>query len=288
MAKDDTSFNATGPTVVAFETAPLTESDWPAIGVGVFGSACGVHGVGGTTTINALGVLDDITRNSAPAGVGVNGIGDNEGVRGKGATGVHGVGDGMGVFGEGPVGVHGLGVAAGALEAPGVSGLGAPGVRGTSAGVGTGVGVEGRGGMGVVGEGANTGVSGQGQAAGVRGTSADGCGVIGVSDSNRGGLFQTRLKHRPPQISDHGTRGNEVAPQICLLATELGTPNVQDVLPRAGIAGDLLAVVPRGSRFDRQAVPAQLWFCTRTGSNDSGQLGAIWAPIQLGSPVVVP
>src|SRR5438034_1815824 len=99
---------------------------------------------------------------------------------------------------------------------------------------------------------ADTGVLGRGRVAGVRGTSSDGCGLIGVSDSTRAGLFQTRLRHRPPQIADHGTRGNEVAPQVCLLAPQLDTAKVEDVLPRAGIAGDLLAVLPCASRFDRQ------------------------------------
>jgi hypothetical protein len=288
MADEDSSYNAIGPTVVAFETGPFSVSDWPAIGVGVFGSTCGVHGVGGAALITALGSQDDITRNPAPAGVGVNGLGESEGVRGKGPTGIHGLGDAVGVFGEGAVGVQGLGVAGAALEAPGVSGIGFPGVRGSSAAVGAGIGVEGRGGIGIDGDGADTGVLGKGHVAGVRGTSTDGCGIIGASGSNRAGLFQTELRHRPPQIADHRTRGNEVAPQICLLASQLDTAKVEDVLPRAGIAGDLLAVIPMGSRFDRQGLPAQLWFCVRTGSNDAGQGGATWAPIQLGPTVVVP
>jgi hypothetical protein len=288
MAEEDTSFTAIGPTVVAFEAGPFSEGDWPAIGVGVFGSTCGVHGVGGSVLITALGSQDDITRTPAPPGVGVNGLGESEDVRGKGPTGIHGVGDAIGVFGEGPLGVSGLGVAAGAFEAPGVSGIGSPGVRGPSGAVGAGVGVEGRGGIGVDGDGADTGVLGKGQVAGVRGNSSDGCGVIGASGSNRAGLFQTQLRHRPPQMADHVTRANEVAPQICLLAPQLDTTKVEDVLPRAGIAGDLLAVIPLGSRLHRQGLPAQLWFCVRTGSNEPGLAGATWAPIQLGGTVVVP
>jgi hypothetical protein len=89
-------------------------------------------------------------------------------------------------------------------------------------------------------------------------------------------------------MAAHGIRGNEVAPQICLLAPQLDTAKVEDVLPRAGIAGDLLAVLPLGSRLDRQGLPAQLWFCVRTGSNEPALAGATWAPIQLGGTVVVP
>lgn len=70
MAASDSSFNAEGPTVVAFETI---NNNKQAIGVGVNGSACGVHGEGKQ---NPLG-----TR-MAPQGTGVHGEGDQAGVIG--------------------------------------------------------------------------------------------------------------------------------------------------------------------------------------------------------------
>jgi hypothetical protein len=74
MASTDSSFNATGSTVVAFETLSVGDR---AIGVGVNGTQCGVHGEGGASPLG--------TR-KAPF-----------------ATGVHGHGDLVGVSGEGPL-----------------------------------------------------------------------------------------------------------------------------------------------------------------------------------------
>jgi hypothetical protein len=74
MSESESSFNATGPSVVAFET---TSADTPVLqqfGVSVAGTTCGVYGQG-TTDAQA-------DRRRAPFGIGVLG-------RGK-AVGVHG------------------------------------------------------------------------------------------------------------------------------------------------------------------------------------------------------
>jgi hypothetical protein len=74
MPEGADSFNATGPTVVAFET---TSADTPVLqqfGVSVVGTACGVYGQG------TSGPQKD--RRSSPSGTGVYGRGDTQGVFG--------------------------------------------------------------------------------------------------------------------------------------------------------------------------------------------------------------
>lgn len=125
MGAYDDSFNATGPTTVAFETVADNEPDWASLGVGAFGRRCGVNGV--SMRNPQSGVHRD-----APDLVGVHGLGETEGVQGEGLIGVHGKArvlgpsSGTGFGGRGPVGVVGdnadIGVR-GAGETAGVVGF---------------------------------------------------------------------------------------------------------------------------------------------------------------------
>ena len=86
MAQSEVSFDATGPTFVAFET---TGSSLPAYGVGVYGIENGVRGVAGTKIINELaanGGSSGVTRDLVQTGVGVQGVGDSAG-RSRGQRG---------------------------------------------------------------------------------------------------------------------------------------------------------------------------------------------------------
>src|SRR6516225_5782908 len=74
MSEGSDSFNATGPTLVAFET---TSADVPVLqqfGVSVVGTNCGVYGQGTDG--------DQKDRHRAPAATGVFGRGDTHGVYG--------------------------------------------------------------------------------------------------------------------------------------------------------------------------------------------------------------
>jgi hypothetical protein len=75
MASQDSSFNATGQTFVAFET---TDAGPRAFGVGVNGNQCGVHGEGMAKPLGARAVN--------VSAVGVHGRGDFYGVYGVAGT----------------------------------------------------------------------------------------------------------------------------------------------------------------------------------------------------------
>jgi hypothetical protein len=278
MADTDESFNATGPTVVAFETVSLDWEDVPAFGVAVYGSQCAVNGVQIAETDNTAD-----PQRIGPDGVGVHGLGHSEGVQGEGPVGVHGIGKdpgligtgvgvqgdgaGIGVQGEGPIGVRGKG---GVI---GVDGAGNTGVQGT----GTLVGVEGAGSTGVHGKG-DVGAHGEGRT-GVHGR-GDMTGVLGECRSNRAGVFHTGRDPLP--LVQHSA--SDPSAQILLAAVNVDGL-VQDSLPRAGLAGDLFAVIGGDQRQQRTA---ELWFCIRTGSNDPSQPGATWAQVQFATTVTVP
>jgi hypothetical protein len=122
------------------------------------------------------------------------------------------------------------------------------------------------------------------------GPNGNACGVLGESQNNRAGVFHHRRESSTsnsglPNLAEHVATAGKVAPHICLVAVELADSNVAAVLPRSGIAGDLLAVIPRRAG---QLDEAQLWFCVRTGSNVAGTAGASWSQIRLGNPVDVP
>jgi len=99
MYKSD-SFNSTG-SVVSFETLNNNNQGF---GVSVTGTQCGVYGESSIAPIGTRPSPKDV-----PDGTGVNGQGDNFGVRGRsGDIGVCGRGR-VGVFGEGAsIGVSGL------------------------------------------------------------------------------------------------------------------------------------------------------------------------------------
>jgi hypothetical protein len=261
MTEED-RFVATGPAVVGFEVGPYRQKDWLDLGAGVWGKLSGMVAVGGLDTINALMAVPNpdpnlsdnykITRVPAAPGTGVNGLGDLIGVRGIGREGVRGEGDAVGVHGEG--------------QEWGVRGEGPIGVFGRDRSISTKLHL---------------------QQAGVKGQSNDGFGVIGVSASNRAGVFG--LAANIPNSSGHAI-DTKAVPQICLPAIALDTDDVASELPRAGIAGDLVAVLPPGGGApDSPRAPrAQLWFCVSTGSNDPSETGATWTMIQLGSTITVP
>ena len=251
MPAYDDSFNAEGPTVVAFETVGLTPSDVPAFGVAVFAHQCGVNGV-------ALTDVPAQAHRVAPNLVGVHGLGEVEGVQGEGPIGMHGIGSVGGVQGEGPIGVQGLG------ESEGVHGEGLVGVNGVGINPGSftrGLGVHGEGRIGVQGEG-------------------DTIGVLGFSKLNRAGVFHTGGAVLPSLEKF----ASDPSAQIHLAPVRVRGA-VEGHLPRVGQAGDLLAVVSTGRR---QAAPTELWFCIRSGSDDPAQPGATWAKVQFETTFVVP
>ena len=96
MSSSDDSFNATGSTVVAFETTNNTPSN-QTFGVSVTGTQCGVFG---QSSLSPKSTRPDT--NTVSPGTGVRGYGV--------ALGVHGTSDdGSGVYGWGKRGVEGLG-----------------------------------------------------------------------------------------------------------------------------------------------------------------------------------
>ena len=249
-------FVATGGdhVIVGFETAPVTQSEWLALGAGVWGRQCGVVGVGGLDTINALMAAPNPDPN-VTANEKITRVPALQG------TGVHGLGDLVGVLGDGEVAVMGRGKT---------------GVRGNGAEFG----VHGEGPIGVFGDNRKAPAASQAQGAGVSGQSDHGIGVLGVSRTNRAGVFSSGAG-----IADTSSHEivSKVVPQICLPAILLDPGSVTAQLPRAGIAGDLLAVMPR-----ERGSTAALWFCVSTGQNDPSSPGATWAPVVLGTPVTVP
>jgi hypothetical protein len=78
MASYDSSFNATGPTVVAFETIDPPGPPPRTFGVGVNGSQVGVHGEGMATPLG--------TRAVSVSGIGAHGRGDFYGAYGVAGT----------------------------------------------------------------------------------------------------------------------------------------------------------------------------------------------------------
>jgi hypothetical protein len=82
MASEDSSFNASGPTAVAFET--ITGPEDRAFGVSVVGNVCGVFGQGVRGV--AEGGVDPQDDRTSPRGTGVLGLGDFHGVYGVGAV----------------------------------------------------------------------------------------------------------------------------------------------------------------------------------------------------------
>jgi hypothetical protein len=113
--------------------------------------------------------------------------------------------------------------------------------------------------------------------AGVFGTSLNGTGVVGASEQGRGAVFRS------------GTQNGPLIPQLRLVPHTLAVPaavpaqplmfvpgqTLLAALPRAGLAGDLLATVdPAGS--------CTLWFCVQ---QQVGANAAQWSQVLLGVPL---
>jgi hypothetical protein len=286
-------FTARGPGGAGFRTDEqgLTEFDKLEFGVEATGKLCGVAGF---SESSGNGSSD-----SPGGGVGVFGRGRLVGVQGFSQAGIAGFfrseGSDATIIGfksppepllpnlgeelrSSSVGVLGI-----STEGPGAAGSSAdgPGVQGNS---GNGPGVNGfsnngpgmRGGSnagegGVFESNLNVGVQGtnhQGESPGVRGVNKTGTGFGGVfisggSGSRGSGGGVLGVGGNGPGGSFESTSG----PQIHL------TPISE--LPRGGKAGDIAAVKSGGA-------DVQLFFCIRS----RGQR-ATWAPVQLGSPIVV-
>lgn len=251
MAAYDQSFNAEGPTVVAFETVSLVPSEVPAFGVAVFAHQCGVNGI----------ALSDIPSNAhrvAPDLVGVHGLGESEGVQGEGPIGIHGISRVPGSIGGQGVGVLGEG------GQVGIRGKGNTGVLGE----GTQAGVEGRGTIGVLGDG-DIGIKGSGESAGVH----------GFSGHNRAGVFQTEQDELPPLDQFTSTP----SAQVLLVPVKVVGP-VEEHLPRAGLAGDLFAAI---DVREARVATAELWFCVHDGSANPNEAGAVWSKVQFSTTITV-
>jgi len=182
------SFDAIGPTIVAFETLGNIPNSAQVFGVSVSGSQCGVYG---ESSLRPLGTRPSPT--DVPNGTGVAGRGQRQGVKGDGDIGVSGVGR-IGVFGEGVVGIEGHsfvgdGVSgqSDADNSSGVFGLnngGGPGVMGSSP---TGDGV-----VGLANADDKSGIFGlnNGGGPGVMGSSPTGDGVVGLANADdKSGVF---------------------------------------------------------------------------------------------------
>jgi hypothetical protein len=196
MASNDDSFNAEGPTVVAFET--LTNNN-QTFGVSVTGTQCGVYGESSTRPMG--------TRRSASAvrtGTGVHGLGD--------AFGVVGEGGGASILGFNTAGVTAVrGINQGNTRRSG--GTGVEGIsrdlRRTRTPPGDGEGVIGASnhdlGVGVVGLSVknfstnplnplSTRRTGDGSGTGVLGASGSGHGVHRTSEQKYGGVFESKIR----------------------------------------------------------------------------------------------
>jgi len=238
MPSYDDSFNARGPTVVAFETV---NNNNQAVGVGATGTQCGVYGESSGSPLGTRPAKSDV-----PDGTGVHGKGDHIGVAGFGGR--------DGVYGQGEIGVSGQGEM-------GVSGLATKdGVR---------VGVNGRTDH-LQGQKYNRDEAAvAGEAAG---TSRSGCGIgiRGWSEFNRAGVFYTGPNPdregedmRPPDLS--AGLGAVVA-QIHLVPIDASAP------PGNGRAGDFIVITGQQKRG-----MVELWFCQRSSSRSSGKtITAMW------------
>jgi hypothetical protein len=289
MSSQDTSFNASGQTVVAFETI----NNGPrAFGAGVNGSRCGVHGEGMASPQGS--------RSVTVSAVGVHGRGDFYGVYGIAGTIPSGNAPELGSEPFAPIGV--IGVSDPQNSAPAV--LGDNGVLKdtmTQTGVEQAMSTIAKTAVGVIGvSGSNGGVAGvagidqpKGQAAlnfvngnlasnGLAGfnsaitavAAGPSPGVYGISvGGGRGGIFQSFIPN---------SQFPQVAAQIQLVPTP-ATPITGTRLPnllKFGQAGDLTAVVVTLSNAQ---TTNSLWFCVQSFVSD--QNPAKWAEITLGAPI---
>jgi len=112
-----------------------------------------------------------------------------------------------------------------------------------------------------------TGVFGHGLL-GVRGQGKGGPGVHGVSDTDRGGVFES-TRSAQVQLIPHDLRARMPAP---VAVTAMAIPTKEESrLPKDGRGGDLLALM------DDQRY-CTLWFCVKDGAGGPAQ----WAQVLLG------
>jgi hypothetical protein len=161
-----------------------------------------------------------------------------------------------GVFGCGPTGILGVSSVPGSLSiGPGVHGRGAPGVHGD--------GVNGL--PGVSGDGGDDG------GIGVLGQGHDAQGVHGISEGDRGGIFESQLSRDEKRIRAQISL-------VPLTAVDPTMPGVQITNPSQltkADAGDLCVTITQDVRTNRRPIAA-LWFCTET----TGPAGTpVWVKI---------
>ncbi len=119
----------------------------------------------------------------------------------------------------------------------------------------------------------NVGVFGLGPT-GVRGRGDPGPGVNGVSDKDRGGVFESERAAQarlvPQKVRTRLPEGSPITPTgIAPAALENGVVS----LPKDGAAGDLMTLIDDGNL-------CTLWFCVRTGGSTGP---ARWAQVILGT-----
>jgi hypothetical protein len=307
MASEDSSFNASGPTVVAFET--ITGPGDRSFGVSVSGSVCGVYGQG----VQGNNQNDQIT----PGGTGVLGVGDTHGV--YGATNFVDIATEAPDFGPMPgMGVIGINQTAyGGQESPAILGLNdvlkndfAAGFSGAAVSDATRkpVAVEGlsRTGHGVcgltldltvdrtvdlsdspnvnevldgnIGTDPGTGLPDTTNPSGVIGIAMTGPGLRGVSLTDRGAIFQSATlaatKENNPLVKPPPPVGQiRLVPHVVSLGNV--APGATPALPKNAKIGDLLALASPDGNFQTRA---NLYFCV---GNEGGV--AVWGQLAFAS-----
>jgi hypothetical protein len=113
-------------------------------------------------------------------------------------------------------------------------------------------------------------------------------GVLGWSAVGRGGVFgsaQPVMDGVHPPENDRGSAQIRLLPlPVSLFRTEIGQAEVGPTpsLPRAGLAGDLIAVVIQAPPGTLQPQTTHLWFCIASGTRAEA---ATWAQVQLGNTI---
>jgi hypothetical protein len=237
-------------------------------GMGGFNAGTGVLGQGGVVSL---------IQPSSSGGIGVQGIGGDEGPAPGGGTNTAGAG----VFGQGGVGggtpehpnAPGVVGLSGGSFAAGVSGEGDPGVLGQGRPSGAAAGVAGFGATGVFGSGSQTGVVGVSER-GVGGAFSTAPLQPGDAPSGRGGVFGSRAGeaqvHLVPQPKRPFIQTQTITPGA------FTTKGLEALFPANGKAGDLLYTTPAG----QTGAPGALWVCTISGTDKRNP--AWWQQVLLG------
>lgn len=115
-----------------------------------------------------------------------------------------------------------------------------------------------------------TGVFGHG-AEGVRGKGDSMAGVHGLSDKDRGGVFEAGRSAQVQLVP--GVLGGSLPAPVPVTATAIPAQREGPSLPKDGRGGDLMAVMDARRE-------CTLWFCVRSGDGGPAQ----WAQVLLGQP----